>query len=440
MISLKNPIPEQIRDPEELSNFLKEYSIIPYFGYNDATSHSLMTLIRDLSRLSPSHQACKNDISKYAFSSEVRLIQKPIPGLKMGIVDLPDAEAIRWAEWLREIGITLPQIIAVTRDLYDRLADSGNAYLHIKIVRVGGTIQVSLNSIPYIQAAYLATKRTEQRQIIMTEKWDEGWWKIKPPTVAPASQIGRAFAWKGGGNMMETVVHFNNLPPRTGWYGFPPTLKNMFWMFVEFSQSDLATKISNTEFVTKKIIAFEEVNPVRFKKGEEDDKAADFKKKMRVLKELTTNEGDFENSSSLGGIEYPYGQKPPTAIDLEVNRDTEYADWVLTRASKYIYSMHGWYPQLTGMSDMKSNIGGNIVVDLFNVANVSTVMPLQVFWRNAWSQILAEIGTALSIDIAWTVNFENLIGDLVENLNGQTGRENLQQDEDDPDTTGSDIL
>lgn len=423
MINLKNPIPEQIKDPLELSKFLDKYSIVPYFGYEEQTSHSIMKLIRDLSRLSPSHNACKRDVKTYAFSSEARIIEKPIPGLKLDLEVLGDSEAINAALWLDSLNISLPQLIDISRDLYDKYSDSGNAYLHIKIIRVGGTTVVNLSSVSYTQAAYLATKSGEDRQIIMTERWDESWWAKKPPTVCPASVIGKPFNWKQSSGSWETVVHFKNLPDKSNWYGFPPTLDIMFWMFVEFSQSDLAVKISGTEFVTKKIIAFEEVNPVRYKNAEDGDKEIDFRKRMNVLKKLTTNTGGQDEANSLAGIEYPYGQKPPETIDLEVNRDTKYADWVLNKASNYIYASHGWYRQLTGMSDMKSSIGGNIVVDLFNVANISTVTPVQVYWRNAWAQILSEIGEATGTNVEWTINFENIIGGLVENLRESKGDE-----------------
>lgn len=422
-LSLNNPIPEVIKDPIELGEFFDKYSIIPYYGNTEGSSHSMLNLLSDLSVLSASHRACKQDIKTYAFSNKVDLIKSPIPGLILDTdYTISNAEKINFnANFLERYGINLNNIVNINRDSYESLADSGNGYIRVRIVNIGGTVKVYFKVLHYKHCAYLRTKNTEDRILIYTKKWgDEVYWLNNPPEIYKVSYLGNTFNWgiKKNGTIKETVLHIRNQIDESDYYGRPNILSVLYWMYVEFSQSDLAVKTSSTEFVSKMLLAFEETDPTRLKKGsEEESRQSTFRKRMAVLRSLTSNEGAIDEAKTLAGIEYPFGGKPPVAIPLNINRDVKYNEFNIDKSSSYIYSIHGWDKQLTGFEPARSNIGGNIIIDLFTVKNTGTIKPLQEYWTDVWANIFKEIGIQVNYTgEIYTIKYKNLIKDLVDEL------------------------
>jgi len=421
-VSLVNPIPAIIADPVELGEFFTKYSIIPYYGTAESTSHYTLSLLSDLSTLSSSHKSCKINISKYAFSSKVDIVKQSIPGLLEDDEsdDLSRADKIKFHnDFLNVYGIKLPSIVELSKSLYNDNADCGNAYLRIRVVKVGGTTQVFFKVLHYKQIAYLRTKKNEDRILIYTKKWgDEQYWAKNPPTLYKASYLNEPFNWWKRSNVIETVLHLKNRCDESDYYGRPDILSVMYWMFTEWCQQDLSVKTSSTEFVSKILLAFEEEDPARGKKGTSKTSKADkFRKRMITIRSLTTNEGNYDEAKTVGGIEYPFGSKPPIAIKLDINRDVKYSEFQINKASSYIYSIHGWDKQLSGFEPARSNIGGNIIIDLFVQRNIGTIMPLQDKFSDLWSNVFNEVALVVGYNgDVHTVKYANLIDSLVDKL------------------------
>lgn len=419
-LHLLNPIPNAIADPAELGRLFGKYGIIPYYGTTAGTSHSMLNLLADLSLLSPSHQACKDDIKTYAFPGYVDLVRRAIPGLVQDDVKEVSMEekTIFYDNFLLANGITLPGIVEATREMYDSITDSGNAYLRIRISELGDSRSVTLTPLHFRHCAYLRTKKKEDRIIIYTKKWDESYWKEVPPEIIPVSYLNQPFVWQKRGNTVETILHIRNKADGSDFYGRPKILSVLYYMFVEWTQSDLAVKTGSTEFVSKMLLAFEERDPARkLPKGETQETL--FRKQMLTLRALTTNEGGIGDSKTLAGIEYPHGGKTPVPINLQINRDVSFTESQIRIATAYIYALHKWDRQLTGFEGARSNIGGNILIDLFTVKNIGTILPLQKDWATAWGNILQEIcaKTGYNREI-YGIEYPNLISTLVEQLRG----------------------
>ena len=125
--------------------------------------------------------------------------------------------------------------------------------------------------------------------------------------------------------------------------------------------------------------------------GKKKNKGDYFERNLRTLRMITTNLGAQQDTSSLGGIEYPHGGKPPIELDIEVNRDTKHHTWQLDTANAMICSNLQWSAELINFRQTKSNIGGNILYDLFTIRNETTIQPLQLQLENIANYLLANI-------------------------------------------------
>lgn len=440
MFDVRKPIPHALKDPKQLGDFLQKYHIMPYFGTLQETSHSTLRLIEDLSELSFSHRAAIRSVCDFAFGTGIAFTDAPIPGLDLGEVAEPldRAAQLATAQRLGKYGITPTQILQLTWELEKSLRDSGNAYLHIKHMVVGGSERVFFSVIDYTEAAYLASKPNENRHIIATEEWSENWWRIKRPLIVKSSDINTEFRYtkRAKGNTSETILHIKTKNDRSSWYGRTNMVPAFNWMFAEYSQSELAAKVSKTEMVAKLIAIFEEVNPQRKKspapQPKKDNKGgpsngagqSGFTKRMKALKKLSTNNSDFGDAESIVGIEYPFGQQRPYIEKLDISRDVAHPQMVLNQAKSIIYSLNGWYPQLSGANEVKSSIGGNMIIDLFVVANSATVEPLQTFWENTWSVIFGNLSELVGDDLTTGIQFNRKIPKLVESLRDESSNGN----------------
>ena len=447
-LQFRNPIPAAIRDPKALSDLIKKYDIIPYYGDEQYTSHIMMSILADLADLSPSHIACKRDLKAYAFGGGLGAMKFGIPGVEMADDEsaVDSNTKLQFFRRLQQVGLSPNVILETTKNLFDLSKDGGNAYLHIKEIKVGNTIKYQVTPWHFTQAGYLLkSSKSDLQHVVLTPYWDEEFWKKEKPLVLPVSYLGEPYTWKETSNIRETVLHIRNGNARTHIYGHPDLLSVMNALYAEYKTLELNAKISGTELVAKHLLAFEEPEPARIGRVKASDNnqatgprgkvQSDFKMRIEALRDLTTNSGDNDKASGLAGIQYPKGGQVPTLINFNVNRDVQYASWTTENAASLIYSIHGWSKELTGQVSIKAGVGANMLYDLFLVKNVSTIKPLQSYysstvWGDIFSNILPEIGKQFE---GLTIKFPDLITNMIIAFDNATnpleqGRNPVQRD------------
>lgn len=428
-LQFRNPIPEALKDPRKITQLFKKYDIIPYFGDEQQTSHSLLSVIADLADLSPSHTACKRDLKAYAFGGRLDVQRYGIPGLSLSDEESLVSDAnlkIAFFKRLMELGLSPASILNITKNLFDLLKDGGNAYLHIKEIRVGSTVSLELTPWHFTQAGYLMrTSPTDIDNIVLTAYWDEDYWKEVKPLVLPVSSIGKPYNWKESENYRETVLHLKIENTRTHIYGKSDLLSVMNALYAEYKTLELNAKIAGTELTAKHLLAFEETDPARIGRvGKESKTSAstgigtkktDFKTRIQALRELVTADGPDEKATGLAGIQYPKGGQPPTLLNFNVNRDVEYAKWTADNAASVVFSVNGWAKELTGQVSIKAGVGANMLYDLFLVKNVSTIRPMQDFYANTvWADIFTNLGDVVGSQFSGlTVKYPDLITQMI---------------------------
>ena len=425
-LTFRSQVPHQLRDPDAVQSLFKKYEILPYYGDEEFTSHSVLGVLADLTALSPSHTACKRDLKSYAFGGAVSAIKFGIPGTYVPPEEATLERSVEQSFFLRLVELGLPPIklLDVTRKVFDSLKDCGNAYLLIKESRVGGSVRYDIQPWHFTQAAYLRKTDNGQRYIVLTKYWDESYWLKHKPIVLPASLVGEPYNWQGrrGGGLRQTVLHIKVNDLESDWYGRPDILSAMEGIYAEVRTLELNARISGRELVAKHLIAFEEVDPARqegAKKKAPGSSGQEFKLRIQALRELTTQEGADEQVTGIVGIQYPHGGKPPKLMDFNVNRDVEYARWTVDNATSMVFSVNGWAKELTGQVPIKAGIGANMLYDLFLVKNVSTVKPLQHYYSvSLWADIFTNMSEAFAAPLRnITLQFPDLISEMVKSFN-----------------------
>lgn len=427
MVRLKNPLPEVMLDPSGLTNFYKEWNLLPYAGRSSRTGHSFLRILDDLYDLSPSKGTVVEDIKGWAFEGEIEIVRRKIEGLKVDQQDeVSDDEALAFAEYLEEVGITLPAIIELTQELEVSMSKNGNAWLHCVEVEIDGIWYVTLGVIDSQSLMYLNSDPGEPKSVVWSLDFFNANGFQKEPRVLRVYPNVQESA-----GLRETVFHVKNKRDHSDWYGRPKALQTLYWQFIEWSQTNLIAKISNSEIGVKGLLV-QEAPPISSMQLGEDNSAekrvVDFGRKLR---KLATQKGSTDEMESLGVIEYPHGLTPPQLLTFDINRDSAYTELILDRASDAIHAGHGWSKVLTGWEKPEGGIGGNVLIDEFKVRNIGTIKPLQAKWARFWKMVIGynlEQNGVAEFD-GMGIRFEDNIQSLIESLKGSSANDTQESPE-----------
>ena len=383
MFKIPNPVARTVKDTDELQASFKKYGIIPYYGLQDSTSHATLTMFNDLTQLSPSFNMVMKDLYTYSFGNALDVVPEFLSGMVREDVDdegLEFSKKMEYRNYLASRGISFRQVLKICRKMLRSLKDCGNAYFGIKCVRVGDAVQYSFQYLHYKQTAYLNSTDDGIEFLINSRSWADEYLQKHDPKIVRVSQYDDPLKWDTIGDGIEyAIIHIQSDDDNdeSEFYARPDIIACLDWLFVDYRLANLNSKIANTDVVSKTLLAFEAPDPNTLddaddaelksvnnagKAGKKDDY---FDRNMYALRQITTNLGDHDKTSSIGAMEYPHGGKPPTKVDLELNRDTKHHAWQQTTANKVITGILGWHSMLTNFTDAKANLGGNVLMDIF---------------------------------------------------------------------------
>lgn len=462
IFSLPNPIPQTVVDREELQKFFRKYAIVPYYGTVDESSHSFLDLLVTLCQLSPTFGATMRDLQFFTFGLNVDLVGNVVPGLAIDPVELGDAEKLAFSGWLGGLNISMRTIQKVTRTLDYHLQCSGNAWLRIRRVRVGGTTRYYFKAPHFLHTAYLRSIDTgEEFAIISKFLGDDSKMNKYPPTLLRVTQMDEELKWtRTDSGVDEAIIHVKagKKLEQSDFYNQPDIIDVLPQMYIDYQVPNLNSKIAATELVTKKLLAFQAPDPNSLPGNNllVDDKdkeiGADgnigsgrgnqFQQNMLVLKQLVTNLSSHPSqmgaqpAASIAGVEYPYGGNAPVDIDLEMNRDTKHQTFQLEQATARICACLGWSPELIGVRAAKATLGGNLLYDMFTIRNTATIVPRQNFYQSLWNGVIGQICEMENGEDEWKnygIKFPGVIEEMLAQFGAAGGTLNEDANLQDPD-------
>lgn len=418
MFKLKNPLPQQLRDTKKVRLFYKEYNLVPYAEYSMYSSHKMLKVLTDLAQLSGTHGSCIKDLTKWAFGGELNFYEKAIPGLKQDRNKLSDAEEVRIALELEKYGVTPTLISKLTKKLFQSKKKTGMAYLRYKEIKVGGTKRVFLEALPPRNVMFLNTKEGEPMSVVVSQDF------LQRDNFESEPDLIRVFPdFSGDANERETVIVLKEEDEDSLWYGRPDSIQALYWMATEWYDALHSLKVTQSETVAKAIIAA--MNPDPNSLGQGESAEGIIKQNRVAINELTTNKGNDQEVDSVGYMGYPFGGEAPTMMKLDINRDHQFKKVNTGIASDYIVAAHCWDKVLLGFDRPSSGIGGNVLVDTFEVKNTSTIKPIQrEYEADPWGKVFKMMADFTGIKAFGEISprFSDRIKDLLESMDGRERR------------------
>ncbi len=416
MLKLNNPIPNTVIDPLDIQETVNKLRILPPFGVGTQSAFAYLNYIRNLTELSETFNSVIDDICFFTFGLSLNVKKQSIAGIddeESAVLSVQEKRD--FAKFWQNYGIGALKISDISKQLFRYLKDSGNAYLCIKRVKVGDTVKYFFETVHYLHAAYLLeTDADGTEYLVISKRWNMSYMARFAPKALAATRFGDVLKWtKTDNGIEEAVIHIQkkNDNSESKVYGRPSDVISIIpHLYVDYAQGLLQSKIAATETVTKKVLLFEKADPNIYEETPQSmpiethnegntlgqvinysyTTQTPFQRNMKVLKNLTTTEG--ETPSSMAGIEYPFGSKAPTAIDIEMNRDTAHHKFQSELAENKICARLGWSPIILGVRQVSGSLGGNVLKDTFQMFGAKTVIPLQNYFETFWNDLFSQIG------------------------------------------------
>jgi len=456
LFKLDNPIPETVKDRDELTEAIRKWQGIPYYGTTESTSHTFLDLLSTLTEMSNTFRSCVNDMNKYIFGQRITFVKGDIPGMQTDVEELSSDAQLEYFNWLKERNISPRHVLQMSRRINWHLYVNGNSYLLIRRIEVGSTVRYEMKVIHYKHFMYRKSEDIGQEFGLISKFLDDPVMLEKhPPKILPVTLNGEAIVWENiKPGVEEAIIHFKkeDQDGESDFYARPDILSVLTWLYVDFQLGNLNSKVAATELITKKILAFQAPDPATVEEGDEEDeeileelseqgiavkkrKNTQFHENMMVLKNLVTNISTHptdtmggRQASSIAGIQFPFSGQPPTAIDLEMNRDTTHQEFQLDKAVTCICANLGWSPELLMIRRTTTTLGGNLLYDIFTMKNESTIRPrantFEDFWNGILEQIRERENAPRSFD-GYGIRFPDVITEMIDRFKGTGGRADI---------------
>jgi len=263
MLKLNNPIPNTVVDALEIKESIAKLKILPPFGTETASSFAYLDYIRNLTELSETYNSVIDDLCFFTFGLSLDIENQSVAGIddeENTPVSVNDKRT--FAQYWQDLGIGALKISDCSKTILRHLKDSGNAYLNIKRVTVGGTTKYFFKPVHYLHAAYLLeTDKDGTEFLVVTKRWTIEYMARYEPKILAATRYGDTLKWtKTGNGIEEAIIHIQEKSgnSESDVYGRPSLVIPIIpHLFIDYAQGLLNAKIAATETVTKKVLLFE---------------------------------------------------------------------------------------------------------------------------------------------------------------------------------------
>lgn len=333
LFDIKNPIPEEIRDADELGKMFEKYRLVPYAGSDKHTGQSLLYWYLMLAKLSPTHGAAIEKLSKYTVGGRGIFVRSENPDYDIGEEMQPLTRAEKEAY---EAAIT--QFIDFqggVRDFHRRLVWSykahGNAWVEMSVATRNGQRRVHLRTVRQANAMYMRTEPDEMQIVAISPIWTEAYLRKNPPRMLP---LYPNFTVDDG--VQKTLFHLKN--GDNNWYGRPDSASADLYKYREVQDALYIVTQAANNFTGQLIIEAEDDggDSLVDETGAVNSGFDSFADRMM---ENFTNQG--ENPISIVVTSRPMGARPMFVFQVQPNTNQAWYKETGAMSENFILGAHG---------------------------------------------------------------------------------------------------
>jgi hypothetical protein len=253
LYELENPIPEEIRDTEELKSVIDKFKLVPYAGNDKHTGHNTLNWYLMLAKLSPTHGGAIEKLTKYAVGGRAMFARSENPDYDIGEETQPltRAEKERYEAAITQFIEFKGGVRDYHRLLTASLKATGNAWVEMSVADRAGQRRVSLRFVKQQNVMYRKSASDEMRFGVISPIWTDEYLKKNEPSVIP---LYPNFVKVDG--VQKTLFHLKN--GDFNWYGRPDSQSADLYKYREVQDAMYIVKQAANNFTGQLIIELED--------------------------------------------------------------------------------------------------------------------------------------------------------------------------------------
>lgn len=355
LFRLRNPIPEEIKDPKGLKAIFKNWNLIPFSGKTSDSSHSLLAWYLLLAQLSPTNDAAIRKKLKYAIGGKVKIVRSVDPEFETGeeLNPVTTAEAITYRDTLKTYFGFKDGISKMHRRSGWQYEATGNSFVEMTIAEVNGETRISIQAHKTTHCLYLNTKPGDPKEVAVSPVWEDKYLEKHPPRVVPIYPV----IAKAEDGLLHTMFHLKN--GENEWYGRPASSGSDVYKYREIQDSIYLVKAAASDFTGKLIVEVEDDDP-EFAAGIEDQKAQDVGFEGFVDRWENNFTNKAEDPQSVVVSTRPYGSRQMFVFQIAPNTKESWYQVTGKIAEEKIVRSHGCTLRFMGF-----DVAGGFSTDVY---------------------------------------------------------------------------
>jgi len=355
LYSVENPIPDEVRDSQEIQKFFTRWNFVPYAGTTKYSGQSLLVWYLMLAQLSPTHNACISKKLKYAVGGKATPINSLDPEWDTGEenAELTPAQKAAYRDKVNEFIEFGAGVGKFHRRIGWSYEATGNAWVEMTYSETLGVKRVHLKGHRVTHCLYLNTEPGEMRVVAISPIWEESYLNKHEPRYVP---LYPNFGREADGTL-KTMFHLKN--GDNSWYGRPESQGSDLYKYREVQDAIYQIKQAGSNFTGQLIIEVEDDQPDS-NEAIDDSKAqaAGFASFADRFEQNYTNRADEPQSVLVTAR--PFGSRPMFVFQIKPNTNENWFKVTGDISEAKIMQSHGCTPRFMG-----KEVAGGFSQDVF---------------------------------------------------------------------------
>ena len=356
LYQVKNPIPDEVRDSDEIQTLFKRWNFVPYAGTTKESGQMLLVWYLMLANLSATHNACISKKLKYAVGGKATFVRSVDPEWDTGeeVKPLSTPDKVRYRDAINEFIEFEGGVGKFHRRIGWGYESTGNAWIEMTYSETMGVARIHLKAHRVTHCLYVNTKPGEMRVVAISPVWTDEYLNKHEPRYL---NVYPRFTSQPDGSL-KTIFHLKN--GENDWYGRPESRGADLYKYREVQDAMYLVKQAGANFTGQLIIEVEDDDP-EYSEAIENEGAqkVGFNSFSERFEHNYTQKSDDPQSVLVTAR--PYGSRPMFVFQVSPNTNQDWYKVTGEIAEKKIRQAHGCTPRFMG-EDVSNGFAIDVVV------------------------------------------------------------------------------
>ena len=371
-----DPIADELKAPENYATSLRGYPVVPFCQRGEVT---IPFIRKKLCSLSPTNGAIIAKKLEFTLGGQWRIQRRKAESWAIDEELLPEVtvqEAEETREWIKETFGSYSAIEDVSRPALRNYLEVGNAFIELRLFRVGGFWYARLYNHDITDCLYLPTAKDQPRVVQVFPFW----YSDEAPNCEPEMiPVYPNFGEMQDGSI-RTIFHIKNHVPGRKWYGEPSWLLALYYVYNEIQLGEYTVNGYSNDWLPRVFIeTYEGFGNESPPTNPEEDTTGTINREgpegfRSNMDSFFTRQGTKRSRWLHRNV--PEGGQPSSVHEFSPSQDYKGHKSDTEVAQSKIIIAHNWHPEL--MVSTPGRLGGaGAFKEAFQATYYTTIKPLE---------------------------------------------------------------